>query len=160
MSPTPLSQTGSRLRICPIGIRAASAFVNTLHRHHKASRGWKFGVAVRTEERIVGVAMCGRPVARALDGEVIEVNRVCTDGTKNACSALYGAAVRVSREMGYRWAITYTLWSESGTSLIASGWWGDHELSRGRSWDCPSRPRSTEDLGDKRRWVKWLGGEA
>jgi hypothetical protein len=37
--------------------------------------------------------MVGRPVARMVDdGWTLEVNRVATDGTKNACSILYAAA--------------------------------------------------------------------
>ncbi|MGT2493099.1 XF1762 family protein [Cupriavidus basilensis] len=41
-----------------------------------------------------GVAIVGRPVARALDdGWTLEVNRLCTDGTSNACSMLYAAAL-------------------------------------------------------------------
>ena len=36
----------------------------------------------------------------------LEVLRVCTDGTPNACSKLYGAVRRAAREMGYRKVIT------------------------------------------------------
>ena len=44
---------------------------------------------------LAGVAIVGRPVSRYLDnGLTLEVNRLCTDGTKNACSFLYGAAAR------------------------------------------------------------------
>lgn len=65
--------------------------------------------------------MCGRPVSRHLDdGKTIEINRLCTDGTKNACSMLYGASCRVAKEMGYKKAITYILESENGASLKAS----------------------------------------
>lgn len=62
------------------------------------------------EDRIVGVAIVGRPVARHLDdGWTLEVNRLCTDGTKNACSMLYAAAWRAARAMGYKKLVTYTI---------------------------------------------------
>ena len=39
---------------------------------------------------------------------------------RNACSKLYGACVRIAREMGYSKVITYILASEDGASLRAS----------------------------------------
>lgn len=47
-------------------------------------------------------------------------NLLCTDGTRNACSKLYGACVRIARNMGYEKVITYILESENGASLKAS----------------------------------------
>jgi hypothetical protein len=89
-----------------------------------------------------GVAIVGRPVARHLDnGWTVEVNRTCTDGTANANSMLYGAAARAARALGYRRLITYTLKSESGASLRGAGWHVVGERD-GRSWSCPSRPRT------------------
>jgi hypothetical protein len=88
-----------------------------------------------------GVAIVGRPVARSRDdGLTLEVTRLATDGCDNACSALYAAAWRAARAMGYRRIGTYTLKSEPGTSLRAAGWIIIHEV-RGRSWSCESRPR-------------------
>lgn len=133
----------SRLRILPLGLRAANFQVTLWHRHHKPARGYKFAVGVLDEEnrQLRGIAICGRPVARAFDdGETLEVNRVATDGCPNACSALYGASRRIAREMGYRRIITYTLASEPGTSLRAAGWRRVRETDGG-SWSCPSRPR-------------------
>jgi hypothetical protein len=70
-----------------------------------------------------GVAICSNPVARqADDGLTLEVARLCTDGTYNACSMLYGACARIAKEMGFRKIQTYILESETGTSLKASGW--------------------------------------
>jgi hypothetical protein len=90
---------------------------------------------------LVGVAVTGRPVARALDdGLTAEVTRLCTDGTYNACSMLYAAARRVAQDKGYRRGVTYILESEDGASLRAAGWvrmW----TVKGRSWNAPSRPR-------------------
>lgn len=127
--------------ISPITFRAANAFVAHHHRHHKPVVGMKFAVAVKDADTVVGVAICGRPVARKLDdGRTLEVNRLCTDGTKNACSMLYGAAWRIARGMGYSRIITYTLPSEGGASLRASGWNLIGERGGG-NWNVQSRPR-------------------
>jgi hypothetical protein len=65
---------------------------------------------------------------------------------------LYGAAWRATKALGYTRLITYTLASELGTSLTASGW---REIGcvRGGSWSRPARPRvDTHPLGEKRLW--------
>ena len=143
----------SHLEIQPIDFKEATAFVRRHHRHHDPSVGWKFGMAVNDGERVVGVIVVGRPVARHLDdGWTLEVTRCCTDGTKNAASMLYGAAWRAAKAMGYRRLITYTLATEPGTSLAAAGWRSLYEV-KGRSWSCPSRPRvDTHPLGQKTLW--------
>ena len=129
------------LRIVPLDLKAANAYVARHHRHNKPTNGHKFSVGAMKDGTIVGVCICGKPVARKLDdGKTLEVRRVCTDGTYNACSVLYGAAARIAREMGYERVITYTLQSEPGTSLKASGWRRVCEAG-GVSWDMPSRPR-------------------
>lgn len=111
------------LELVPITLKEANAFVEQHHRHHKPVTGHKFSIAASDGEKIVGVAIVGRPVARYLDdGWTLEVNRLCTDGTKNACSFLYSAAWRAARNMGYKKLITYILESENGASLKASGW--------------------------------------
>jgi hypothetical protein len=98
------------LELCPITLAEANAFVGALHRHHKPVVGHKFSIAVTDGEKIRGVAIIGRPVARLLDnGTTLEVNRVCTDGARNACSMLYGAAWRAAKALGYKRLITYTL---------------------------------------------------
>lgn len=147
------------LEIVPMPLDEANAFVAEHHRHHLAVVGAKFcvGVARETDPScgglVVGVAIVGRPVARHCDdGWTLEVTRVATDGTKNAASALYGAARRVTFALGYRRLITYTLVSEPGTSLRAAGWRVVGEV-RGRSWSCASRPRvDKHPLSDKLRW--------
>lgn len=113
------------LAIVPVTFRQASAFVADRHRHHAPPRGCRFvlGVARDDTGELVGVAMVGRPVARAYDdGFTVEVNRTCTDGTPNANSALYGAAWRAAKALGYRRLVTYTQAGESGASLRAAGW--------------------------------------
>ena len=104
--------------------------------------------------KVVGVAIVGRPVARMLDnGWVLEVNRCCTDGTRNACSALYGAAWRAARALGYRRLITYTLPSEGGASLRGAGWRVVGQTTNVNGWSCPSRPRvDTHPLQAKLCW--------
>lgn len=116
----------SKLIIRPITLKDANAFVGQEHRHHPPMVGHKFSISVVDEDGTLrGVAIAGRPVSRMLDdGLHLEVLRVATDGTPNACSALYGAVARAGKSMGYprENIITYTLASEPGTSLRASGW--------------------------------------
>ncbi len=129
------------LTIKPIILREANAYVAQHHRHNQPTNGHKWSLACYDGERLCGVAIAGQPIARKLDdGLTIEVRRVCTDGTYNACTKLYGACARVAKEMGYRRIITYTLQSEPGTSLKASGWTNCGEAG-GTSWNVPSRPR-------------------
>jgi hypothetical protein len=131
----------SVLSIVPIDFAEANEFVRLHHRHHKPCVGHKFSIGVTDGEKIRGVAIVGRPVARMLqDGWTLEVNRCCTDGVKNACSMLYGAAWRAAKALGYRRLITYTLPEEGGISLRASGWKLVGKRGGG-SWNVPSRPR-------------------
>jgi hypothetical protein len=134
-----------RFRLHPLSLREANAFVQAHHRHHRPVPGAKFSLAVciegDSEERIVGVAIVGRPVARHLDdGGTLEVTRLCTDGTRNACSKLYAAAGRAARAFGYTRLITYTLPAEGGASLRAAGW-RFLGLRGGHPWNHPGRPR-------------------
>ena len=123
------------LTIIPITLKAARAFVAEYHRHHKPSRGHKFSIGVLDGDRLCGVAIIGRPIARAFDdGLTAEVNRTCTDGTRNANSALYGAAWRIASAMGYRRLITYTQEGESGASLTAAGWVKVRDLPARKGW--------------------------
>ncbi len=141
------------LSLCPISLKEANAFVAQLHRHHKPVPGHKFSIAVTDGDRVRGVAIIGRPVARhADDGATLEVNRVCTDGAKNACSMLYGAAWRATKAMGFQRLITYTLPEEGGASLRAAGWRLIGETGGGR-WSRNNRPRvDTHPLQQKLRW--------
>ena len=111
------------LEIVPMTLREANAFVEQKHRHHGKVVGHKFSIGASNGKEIVGVAIVGRPVGRYLDdGWTLEVNRLCTDGSRNACSMLYAAAWRATRAMGYKRLITYILDTEPGTSLKAAGW--------------------------------------
>ena len=111
------------LEIVPMTLREANAYVEQHHRHHGPVAGQKYSIGLSDGEKIVGVASVGRPVSRHLDdGWTLEVNRLCTDGTRNACSMLYAAAWRAARAMGYKRLVTYILESENGASLRAAGW--------------------------------------
>lgn len=141
------------LSLCPTTLAEANEFVRRLHRHHGPVVGHKFSIAVTDGEEVRGVCIVGRPVARVLDdGWTLEVNRCCTDGAKNACSMLYGAAWRAAKAMGYKKVITYTGQQEPGTSLIAAGWTLIGEAGGG-NWNVKSRPRvDTDDQQLKLRW--------
>ncbi|MEU4331365.1 XF1762 family protein [Nonomuraea dietziae] len=157
----------SELRLAPVTFAQACGFVDSHHRHHRPPQGHKFSIGVvdgGVEEfdsgaqeikvrggRLVGVAIVGRPVARHFDtGEALEVTRVATDGTRNACSILYGAAWRAGKALGYQRMITYTRADEDGASLRAVGWEPVAVRPPRRGWSCPSRPRAggdTEPMG-------------
>lgn len=151
------------LEIRPITLREANRYVKENHRHNMPTNGHKFSVSCYDGERLCGVAIAGQPVARKLDdGLTIEIRRVCTDGTYNACSILYGACAKIAKAMGYKRVITYTLKSEPGTSLKASGFINAGE-SGGVSWDTPSRPREITQVtlfGEERKYpeekkIRW-----
>ena len=79
------------LKIQPISFAEAKAFVEQHHRHHPPPVSHLFSIAANDGEKVVGVAIVGRPLARALqDGWTCELTRMATDGTRNACSFLYG----------------------------------------------------------------------
>lgn len=62
------------LELVPITLKEANAFVEQHHRHHKPVVGHKFSIAASDGEKIVGVAIVGRPVSRYLDnGLTLEV---------------------------------------------------------------------------------------
>lgn len=129
------------LTIRHIELKTANDFVSQYHRHNKAVRGHRFSIGCYIEDKLIGVAIVGRPVARNIDQyNTVEILRLCTDGTYNACSKLYSACRRSAKELGYDRIITYILESESGTSLKASGFTYRYTNSGG-SWDRPSRNR-------------------
>lgn len=130
------------LTIRPCSLREANNFVEQNHRHNKSVTGHRFSISCYDGDRLCGVAICGNPIARKLDdGLTLEIRRVCTDGTRNACTKLYGACCRAAKALGYRKVITYTLQSEPGTSLHASNFSIADDNCGGTSWNMPSRPR-------------------
>lgn len=146
------------MKVIPVTMKQANEFVLSHHRHHGKVRGCKFCIgAVDGDGALHGVAIVGRPVSRYLDdGRTVEVTRLCTDGYRNACSFLYGACVRIARQMGYAKLMTYILESEDGASLRASGW-TDKGICGGGNWNVPSRPRAdSQNNGRKRCYYKEL----
>ena len=151
------------LEIKPVHLKPARDFVGKYHRHNIPPVGGKFAVSCYDDKRLCGVAICGRPTARMLDdGTTLEIYRNCTDGTRNACTQLYGACVRIARDMGYQKVITYTLESENGASLRAANF-TDTGLAGGVAWTGERRREyyvSPEEM--KHRWeydLKNKGGK-
>lgn len=124
------------LEVIPLSLKQANDYVTNLHRHHKKVTGHKFSIGVVDDEGVLrGVAIVGRPIARHYDdGRTAEVTRTCTDGCPNANSALYGAAWRTAKGMGYLRLITYTQEGESGVSLRAAGWKVIGERKARKGW--------------------------
>ena len=141
------------LRLQPIFFAEAKEFVRRHHRHHQPPVSHLFSLAANDGEKVVGVCIVGRPCARRLqDGWTCELTRMATDGTRNACSFLYGRAWRAARAIGYQRMITYTLPEEGGASLRGAGWRLVGTTSGG-SWNVPSRPRvDKHPLQEKFRW--------
>lgn len=134
-------QTVGKLQAIPMDLEGANEFVSRHHRHHTPVVGHKFSIGAALDAALVGVVIVGRPVSRRRDdGDTLEVTRLATDGTKNACSFLYGAAARAAFALGFRRIGTYIRADEPGTSLNAAGWRMIGETP-GRSWSVPSRPR-------------------
>jgi len=149
------------LQVVPIELKMANAIVKQLHRHHKPTVGHRFSLAVLDAEgKICGVSIIGRPVARLTkDDEVLEVTRVATDGTKNACSILLGAAARAGKAMGYLSIQTFTLPSEGGSSLRGAGWQNFGESGGGQWKHTDGKARCTDNTSVKQKWVKILNAQ-
>jgi hypothetical protein len=149
-----------KLRIRPLTLAQANALVAGMHRHHKPAQGHRFSLGVEAEGKIVGAVIVGRPVSRGTDAyAVAEVTRLVTDGTKNACSALYGAAARVAQAMGFDHIQTYILEDEPGTSLRAAGW-SFEGMTAGGNWNHSKQyagtRRTDQPMTPKQRWGRKL----
>ncbi len=148
----------AKLRIVPLELKELHALVAQLHRHHQPVQGHRFSIGCIDEANgiLVGGASVGRPVARLTPPkEVLEVTRLVTNGTPNACSCLYSAAARVGKELGYKKIQTFILESEPGVSLIASGWRLEG-TSAGGTWQYRGGRRNDQPTGAKHRYVKEL----
>lgn len=148
-------------------LKEANAYVERYHRHHGRVVGHKWSLAAYKDGRLCGVAIIGRPTGRRLDdGETLEVTRLCTDGTRNACSCLYAAAARRAKREGYSKIITFILQSEPGTSLRAAGWTMEAAKAGKPKWnaqryaDRPVQlslfPKKQPPAEYKQRWSKQL----
>lgn len=131
------------VHIVPVTIREATAFVLNFHRHNEPPRGAIFAIGASDGAALVGVVMVGRPVGRGLqDGRTAEVTRCCVveAAPKGTPSALYGAAWRAARAMGWQRLVTYTLVSEGGASLRGAGWKVVAEIGARDPGDWQNRP--------------------
>jgi hypothetical protein len=150
------------MKLKHIELKEANEFIARLHRHHVPVVGHRYSIAaIQSGDDPVGVCIVGRPVARNTDRfSVVEVTRLCTDGTKNACSFLYSAAARAAKALGYQTIQTFILDTEPGTSLIATGWERGH-MTKAQEWNRPSRGGRRTDQPNCRkvRWFKRLTGE-
>jgi len=143
----------------PCTLKQANELVDELHRHHDPVVGHRFSIAAYHNGRLCGVAIVGRPVGRGVDQySECEVTRLVTDGTNNACSFLYSRAARAARAIGFVQIRTYTMVSEPGTSLIASGWICDGVVrANGKGWGSRTNRKDDEKLHvAKTRWRKVL----
>lgn len=149
-----LDRVEALLRLVPVSLRQARAFVAEHHRtHRRPPHGHKFSIGIAVGDELVGVAMVGRPVARFLDdGLTLEVNRTCLAGdVPNGNSMLYGAAWRATKALGYSRLITYTQAGESGASLRGAGWRVVAQRRAHKGWDRPLRPRRPDGTENVQR---------
>lgn len=142
------------MKLMPITLGEANAFIKEHHRHHKPVVGAIVSIAAIKGGQVIAVATIGRPVARMLqDGWTAEITRVCTDGTRNAASFILSRAKRAAQALGYLRVITYTLPEEGGASLRAAGFLLAKTKAGGGKWSRPSRPRvDTHPLQKKLQW--------
>jgi hypothetical protein len=111
-----------KLILIPLSLKEANEFVTKHHRHNKKCAGHKFSIGAMYKNKLVGVAIVGRPVSRRLDDRfTLEINRNCVLdlAPKGTCSFLYSRAIKIWQTMGGKKIITYTLETESGSSLKA-----------------------------------------
>ena len=147
-----------KLFCVPLELKIANALVDRWHRHHRSNWSHKFAIGIVDDQGVLhGAAICAKPVARnAPQYTTIEVARLVSDGTVNACSKLYAACANAAKAMGYHKIQTYILEEEPGSSLKAAGWKKSHDVP-GRKWDNPKRRRNDyHPTGPKTCWVKEL----
>lgn len=145
------------MRIAACTVKEAIRIVGLWHRHLPILRAGLFAVQIVDDGgECLGVGVCGNPARNWQNTGRVVITRVATDGSENACSAIYGALCRAAKALGYREAWTYTLPEEPGTSLRAAGFM-DMGLTRGGEWDRPSRARKSAVRAEpKRRWLRRL----
>lgn len=151
-----------KLKVIPLELRDANAHIEAHHRHHKRVQGHRFSLGVVDDEGVLrGCAVVGRPTSGLDPSRILEVTRLCTDGTPNVCSMLYSAAARAGREMGYERIQTYIFAEETGASLKASGWLYErlaHPSGRHRA-RSDGQQRNLEFVEiEKTLWAKTLNG--
>jgi hypothetical protein len=131
------------LRLVPVSLQVANEHVEAWHRHNNPVVQAVFRVGVADGEGVLrAVAIAEIPKGRGnMDGDTLEITRVASDGTRNACSMLYGACTRAAFALGYRRVITNIQGDEPRTSLKASGYRLVATRPARKGWDTVSRPR-------------------
>ena len=67
------------MNVRPCTLKQANEYVKLFHRHSKRVVGCKFSICAYKNNKLVGVAIVGRPVARKLDDGITgEILRTCT----------------------------------------------------------------------------------
>lgn len=142
-----------KLRVVPITLGEARAFVQRHHSHHHAPVGGLLAAAVAEGDRLCCVAVLSRPVARMLAarGDVAEVTRVASDGTRHAASMCIAALTRAALALGWRRVVSYTLLGEAGVSYRAAGWRITSVVAPSDRWHSRAG-RSVVQPGGKVRW--------
>jgi len=149
----------TKIQAVPITLAHANEFVSTYHRHNKPVQGCKFCIGCSNGDQLIGVVIVGRPISRHKeDGFTAEVTRCCIleSAPKGTNSFLYASAWRAWRAMGGRKIITYTLQSESGSSLRGSGWKILHEveINKHKGWlTRPGREFQSASVEPKFCWI-------
>ena len=154
-----------KLEVRPIRFRDAARFVATHHTHCAPPLVHRFSLGVWNGRwRLMGVAIMGNPVARALMGRnLVEALRVCVrrdtepmlrDG---CCSKLYAAAAKSAEREGFEKIITYLRADEDGASIKAANWVREADVP-GRGWHSARRRRSNGNNAfvPKTRWSRML----
>lgn len=143
------------MRIVPLSLKEANAFVEEHHRHNKKVVSHKFSIGLEKEGELVGVAIGGIPIARLLnDGKTLELRRICAmPDVPNACSKLMARAKRIGQLMGYEKFITYTLQREPGTSLRAVNARKVASTVPG-NWERSNRTSRYQPIYDEPKW-RW-----
>lgn len=141
----------------PIPLAEANEIYASHHRHSKPVRFHLFSIGALLDFRIVGACSVMRPACQhTVGGEwVCEVSRLCVIGQhRNVSSFLLSRASKAAFAMGYLSIQTYTLTTESGSSLRGAGW-GAVAKVPGRSWDRAGREKPSGVTPRPRiRWQK------
>lgn len=147
------------MEVVHVELKQANEFVEKHHRHHKRIQGHRFSIGAQIGGELIGVSIVGRPVGGQHQSDWCEITRLCTDGTTNACSFLYGASTRAAKSLGFYRIQTYILASETGISLKASNWKFDR-MSHPVGWHHNAK-RGARDVAEhlserKQLWYKDL----
>lgn len=111
------------LRLAPIDLASARAWIQRVHSHLDAPIGGKAAVAIEEDGRLCCVALLGRPNARALQAQgCAEVLRVASDRTPHAAGMALAAITRAALSLGYTRIVSSTLLGEKGTMYRGTGW--------------------------------------